>query len=115
MQTVAAVLSALLAAFMLVSAVGKLTRMEPVVDSLARAGVTSEVFPLLATIQVVGALGLLGGIWVGGIGLVAAIGFVVYFVAACVVHVRAGDTPGVGVPAGLAAFALVVAVVIAVA
>ena len=115
MQTAATVLSALFAAVMLVSAAGKVARLEPVVDSLARAGVTSEMFPLLATVQAVGALGLIAGIWVPGIGLVAAIGFVLYFLGACAFHVRAGDTPGVRVPAGLAVLALVLSVVVATA
>lgn len=115
METLAIILSAAFAAIMLVSASGKLTRMEPVVQSLTKVGVTDRMFPLLASIQVVGAIGLVVGIWVPAIGVAAAIGFVLYFAGAVAFHVRAGDTAGAAVPAGLAVVAAVVAVVRAVA
>ncbi|MAS54168.1 DoxX family protein [Nocardioides sp.] len=115
METLAIILSAAFAAFMLVSASGKLTKMEPVVANLSKVGVTSGMFPVLATIQVVGAIGLVVGIWVPAIGVAAAIGFVLYFAGACLYHVRADDTAGAAVPAGLAVFAAVVAIVRAIA
>ncbi len=115
MDTAATVVSLLLAAFMLVSATGKLTRMEPVVESLTAAGVQPSMFPILAAIQVVGAVGLVVGVFVTGIGIAAAIGFVLYFIGACVFHVRAGDAQGMAVPAGLAVLAAVVAGLLAAA
>jgi hypothetical protein len=59
-------------------------------------GIPLKYFPLLATCEFAGALGLIVGIWVAPIGIAAAIGLVLYFVGAVVSHLRAGDFKGVG-------------------
>jgi hypothetical protein len=47
-------------------------------------------FPI-GTLKLLGALGLVAGLWVPGIGVAAAAGLVVFFVCAMYTHVRAGD------------------------
>ncbi len=47
----------------------------------------------LGLVKVIGALGLIVGLFVHGIGLAAAIGFVLYFALAVKAHVNLGDAP----------------------
>jgi len=68
-------------------------------------GVPLKYFPLLATCEFAGALGLVVGIWEALIGIAAGIGLVLYFVGAVVSHLRVGDFKGIG----SAAFMLVLA------
>jgi uncharacterized membrane protein YphA (DoxX/SURF4 family) len=68
-------------------------------------GVPFRYFPLLATCEFAGALGLVIGIWSPLIGIAAGIGLVLYFVGAIVSHLRVGDVRGIG----SAAFMLVLA------
>ena len=68
-------------------------------------GVPLKYFPLLATCEFAGALGLVVGIRVALIGIAAGIGLVLYFVGAVVSHLRVGDFKGIG----SAAFMLVLA------
>lgn len=110
MEIAATVLAVFLAFAMTMSALGKLSRMQPVVDNLGKADVPTSMFPLLATIQVVGAVGLVVGIWMPWAGIAAGIGFFLYFVLAVGAHVRAGDAGGSGVPAFLGLLALAEAV-----
>ena len=62
-------------------------------------GVPLKYFPLLAVCEFAGALGLVAGIWWPALGVAAAIGLVLYFVAAVISHLRVGDSKGIG-PAG---------------
>jgi hypothetical protein len=71
----------------------------------SKVGVPLKYFPLLATLEFAGALGLLAGIWWPVLGIAAAIGVVLYFVGAIVGHARVGDLKGIGG----AAFMLVLA------
>jgi uncharacterized membrane protein YphA (DoxX/SURF4 family) len=59
-------------------------------------GVPLKYFPLLATCEFAGALGLVMGIWVPLIGIAAGLGLVLYFVGAIVSHLRVGDVKGMG-------------------
>jgi len=104
------VVAALLAAILLLSGRGKLTRDERITTSLRQAGVPLSWFPPLAACEIAGAVGLLVGIWLAPIGVAAAIGIVLYFVGAVIAHLRAGDTKGLGgplPPLGFAVAALV--------
>lgn len=68
-------------------------------------GVPLQYFPMLATCEFAGALGLVVGIWVAPVGIAAAIGLVLYFVGAVFSHLQVGDVKGIG----SAAFMLVMA------
>ena len=54
-------------------------------------GVPVRYFPVLATLEIVGATGLLIGIAVKPLGVAAAAGLVVYFVGATASHIRVHD------------------------
>jgi hypothetical protein len=104
------VISAVLAAILLASASGKLTKQPRIVDGLPGLGVPVERIPHLAALEIAGAVGLLVGLAIPLIGIAAAIGVCLYFIGAIVFHVRADDLPGAPVPAVilvLAAVALV--------
>lgn len=83
------VIAALLGVAAAISGLGKLRRMPQVVESMHSVGVTDRQIPLLAALELLGALGLLVGIWVPVIGIAAAIGLMVYFLGAVVSHLRA--------------------------
>lgn len=59
-------------------------------------GVPLKWLPWLAACEFAGALGLLIGILSPPIGVVAALGLLLYFVGAVVAHVRVGDFKGLG-------------------
>ncbi len=59
-------------------------------------GIPLRLFPLLAACEFAGAAGLVAGIWWPRLGVAAGLGLVVYFVGACVSHVRVGDFKGMG-------------------
>lgn len=73
------------------SAMGKLRRMPQVVQMLNHVGVSDSQIRLLAFVELLGALGLLVGIWVPVLGQLAAAGFLIYFVGAVIAHARAKD------------------------
>lgn len=99
------IVSVLLAASLLVSAAGKLTKMDQVVTTLTGVGVPLSWFPWLALAEITGAVGLLVGLGAPAIGVLAAVGVICYFVGAISFHLRAGDR-NLAPPGGL----LVVAV-----
>ena len=75
-------------ALLAASAVMKLTHRRSVVESYTRAGVPEDKFNALAVLLLVGATGLVAGIFVRPIGLAAGVGVVMYFLAAIIAHVR---------------------------
>jgi hypothetical protein len=87
-----AVVAVLFALILFVSAAGKFTKQPPVVENVSvKAGVPLSWFPVLASLQALGAIGLIVGLWVPGIGIAAAAALALYFVGAVVAHLRAGD------------------------
>lgn len=108
MTIVVTVLSVLLAAVLVGSGFGKLTKAEPVVENLTRAGVPLALYPFLAVVEFAGAIGLVWGIWWTPIGIAAAVGVLLYFLGAVSFHLRAKDTAIVP-PAALGAIAAAVA------
>lgn len=66
-------------------------RYKQVSVAMARAGVPDSWMTTLGALKAAGALGLLVGIAVPIIGTAAAIGLVLFFVAAIIVHLRAHD------------------------
>ena len=85
------VVSVLLAAAVLGSAVAKLTKQPTLVESMTAMKVPAAWLPRLAAAEIAGALGLLVGLWLAPLGIAAAVGLVAYFVGAIATHVRAND------------------------
>jgi hypothetical protein len=85
---VAGVLTVMLA----MSARMKLVRDQRAVEVIGGVvGVPLRAFPVLALLEIAGAVGLLAGIWFKPLGVAAAAGLVVYFVGALVSHLRVRD------------------------
>ena len=97
---IALVITSIVLALMLVlSASGKLRKNEQVVVSISgTVGVPLRLFPVLASLLLLGAAGLIVGLWIEPIGIAAAAGLVVYFLVAIIGHLRVGDTKGVLAP-----------------
>lgn len=85
------ILATLLGLMTAFSAVGKFSKNPKAVDMLRQLGITDSQIRMLGIVEVLGALGLLIGIWIPILGLLAAIGFVLYFLGAMIAHVRAKD------------------------
>ena len=71
-----------------VSALGKLRRMPQVVETMHTVGVKDSQIPILAILEILGALGLLIGIWSPLLGALAAAGLPLSFIGAVVAHLR---------------------------
>lgn len=101
-----AIVSGLLAALLALSAVRKLSHREAVVRSYLRVGVPEDKLNYLAFILIVGAAGLVAGLWWTPIGVAAAVGLVCYFLGAVTFHIRAGDPRNLPLPLGFEALAI---------
>ncbi|MFJ4919732.1 DoxX family protein [Streptomyces sp. NPDC088725] len=86
-----AVVSILLAAGLLFSAISTFTRHESITASMKAVNVPDSWLPGLATLKTAGAVGLIAGLWVPLLGEAAAIGVALYFVGAVVFHLRAKE------------------------
>lgn len=86
------ILSALLMLAFVGAGVGKLRRAEPVTGTLENLGVTPSLQRTVGALEVLGAIGVLVGLWFQPLGLAAAIGLVLMMIGALVFHVRARDT-----------------------
>ncbi len=73
------------------SAFAKFTKKEDVIKSVTHVGVKNEYIPLLAILEVLGALGLLAGIHSKPLGVAAATGLALYFLGAVAAHLRVKD------------------------
>lgn len=82
------VLGSLLGLAAIGSAAQKLRRAPSVVAAMHAVGVSDKQIPLLALLEILGAAGLLVGIWIVPIGVVAAVGLSVYFLGAVVAQLR---------------------------
>jgi uncharacterized membrane protein YphA (DoxX/SURF4 family) len=102
------VVGAVFALLLVLSAYAKLARLPRLVEAMTDLGVPPRVLPLLAVLEVAGAVGLLIGMWWAPLGIAAAVGLVVYFIGAVTAHVRKSDYKGI---AG-AAFMFVVSIVV---
>lgn len=86
------------------SGVAALAHFAPIMPGMAAAGVPVSWlrFPI-GTLKALGAVGLLAGLWVPMVGVVAASGLVVFFICALYTHVLAKD---VSAQFGFASFLL---------
>ena len=85
------IVSALLAALLLVSARGKLTHDPAQMKTMAKVGFPKDKLWLLATAEIAGAAGLVIGLFWWPLGVAAAVGLVLYFVGAAASHLRVRD------------------------
>ena len=74
------------------SAFGKIKRIPSAVEAIARVGVKEKQYNQLATLELLGSLGLLIGIWIKAIGVAASIGIALYFLGAIASHARIKDS-----------------------
>lgn len=86
-----AAVTLLTVAFNIFSAVCDFVRYEQVAIAMARAGVSTSWMTTLGILKAAAALGLLIGFRVPLIGTAAAVGLIMFFVGAIVVHLRAHD------------------------
>ncbi len=91
MNTTTTIFTVVLALIALVSAMGKLSKMPQVIESMTHVGVKPNQIPQLAYLEILGALGLLIGIAVPVLGLVSAIALMLYFLGAVAAHLRIKD------------------------
>jgi hypothetical protein len=99
---VVTVLAAIANAF---SATLDFVRYQKILIAMAKAGVPESWLTTLGMFKAAGALGLLVGIGVPPIGIAAALGLILFFVAAIIIHLRVRDDSF-----GLAAVFLLLAV-----
>jgi len=93
------IVTVLLSAMLVMSASGKLRQQEQVVTIIGgTVGVPLRFFPVLATLELAGAAGILAGLWLAPLGIAAAMGLVGYFIGALIGHLRVGDTENLVMP-----------------
>ena len=105
-----AIVSSVLAAVLVLSGSGKLTRQEQQLKTMAKGGFPEDKLWRLALAELAGAVGLVVGLFWWPIGAAAAIGVILYFLGAVASHVRVRDPqypPALALMlAGVAALAL---------
>jgi len=92
-MTVALIATAsLLGVIATASGIQKLRKDPKVLEVMHSVGVKDSQLPILAGLEIAGALGLLIGIWIPLLGIAASIGLALFFLSAVVAHVRAKDS-----------------------
>jgi DoxX-like family len=92
MEIAYAIVAVVASVMLAMSARLKLVRDPRAVDLIGDVvGVPLRYFPVLATLEIAGAVGLLVGIAFEPLGIAAGVGLVAYFVVAVLSHVRARD------------------------
>jgi acid phosphatase family membrane protein YuiD len=89
--TVYLIVTILTAATNIFSATCDFIRYAKVSIAMAKAGVPESWMTTLGVLKTAGALGLLVGIDVPVIGIAAAVGLIVFFVGAIIIHLRGRD------------------------
>ncbi len=93
------VATVLLAGICVQSASMKLRRNEQVLAVIhGTVGVPERHLPVLAALEFVGAVGILVGLWLEPLGVLAAAGLVAYFLGAVGGHLRVRDTKNLAMP-----------------
>ncbi len=98
MFVAAAIVSVVLAALLVYTAIRKLSHSNDVVRSYARVGVPEHRLDALAGIVLAGAAGLLVGLWWKPLGVAAAGCLVIYFAIACGFHIHFRDLRNLATP-----------------
>jgi DoxX-like protein len=99
--------AAFLVTLLCLSAFIKLTRREPYVQGYLRVGVPAHRLNLLAYLLLLGAAGLLAGLWWAPVGVAAAAALTCYFIAAVAAHLRVGEARSLPTPLTYLALAVV--------
>lgn len=71
-----------------------------VLANSAQVGVPSSWLPMLGTLKLAGAIGLVAGLVLPAIGIAAATGLVLFFTGAIITHIRAGVLYNIAFPGG---------------
>jgi len=66
-------------------------RYEPILINMAKVGVSESWITTLGILKAAGALGLLIGVGMPGVGIAAAGGLVLFFIGAIITHLRGHD------------------------
>lgn len=82
------VLGALLATAATGSGIAKLAKVPAVMESMSAVGVRPQQIPVLAVLEIAGAIGLVLGIWSKPLGVAAAVCLAFYFLGAVISHIR---------------------------
>lgn len=91
--------SVLLAAMCLMSASTKFLKKEQVVEIIGGIiGVPVRLFPLLGSLLLAGAVGVIAGLWLESLGIAAAGALTLYFLGAAVGHIRVRDMKHLSMP-----------------
>jgi hypothetical protein len=85
------VVTILAAAANIFSATLDFIRYQPILINMAKVGVSKSWITTLGVLKAAGALGLLIGIGVPAVGIAAATGLVLFFIAAIITHLRGHD------------------------
>ena len=85
------VVTILAAAANIFSATLDFIRYKPILVNMAKVGVSESWITTLGILKAAGALGLLIGIGVPAVGIAAAAGLVLFFIAAIIIHLRGHD------------------------
>ena len=85
------VVTILAAAANIFSATLDFIRYQPILINMAKVGVSESWITTLGVLKAAGALGLLVGIGVPAVGIAAAAGLVLFFIAAIITHLRGHD------------------------
>jgi len=84
-------MAVVLATIAIVSAMGKLRKMPQVIESMTHVGVKPNQIPLLAYLEIAGAVGILIGIAIPTLAFISAGALMLYFLGAVVAHLRVKD------------------------
>lgn len=105
------IITVLLALILLNSAVMKLRRNEQALAVIhGTVGVPTRFLPVLAALEIAGAVGVVAGLWLVPLGTAAAAGVTAYFIGALIGHVRVRDTKNLMMPLPPLALAMAVLV-----
>jgi uncharacterized membrane protein YphA (DoxX/SURF4 family) len=80
------VFGALLAFAAIGSAISKLKKVPDVMEAMANVGVKPHQIPVLAFLEIAGGLGIIAGIWIKPLGVLASVSLALYFVGALFAH-----------------------------
>lgn len=80
------IFAALLAFAAIGSAISKLKQVPDVMAAMAKVGVKTHLIPVLAYLEIAGGLGLIIGIWIKPIGVLASACLALYFAGALYTH-----------------------------
>jgi hypothetical protein len=82
------ILGTLLAGGSIGSAIAKFKKVPDIMTTMAAVGVKTNLIPVLASLEVAGGLGVIAGIWIPSLGVLASACLALYFLGAFGAHLR---------------------------